>query len=196
MRFVTLLLLLAGCGRLGFEAVDSECVGSDCIDGSEIDAGPGEPNDVYPAVPGGAYFVSPLGDDSKNGLSSDSAWKTFTHAWTVLAPGDTLVLEDGVALGFSAGSWLSASAMFGAPTRSKSAMPTTVTGVGVSKPVRAICEPVTMMSSLSSLASCAKAATGMAASAVSNVVASSIDARPRRVRNLNAPIRMRIPLID
>ena len=42
------------------------------------------------------YFMSPTGNDSYTGLSSQQAWATFAHAWTVLQPGDTLYLMDGI----------------------------------------------------------------------------------------------------
>ncbi|MEZ4270175.1 MAG: hypothetical protein R3C68_01670 [Myxococcota bacterium] len=55
-----------------------------------------QPIDVYPEVPQGAFFVSPVGDDARDGLSPQTAWATFAHAWTLIGAGDTLVLEDGV----------------------------------------------------------------------------------------------------
>jgi hypothetical protein len=44
---------------------------------------------------GGIYYISPNGKDSYSGLSNQQPWATFTHAWTILQPGDTLYLMDG-----------------------------------------------------------------------------------------------------
>jgi hypothetical protein len=41
------------------------------------------------------YYVSPGGSDSAAGTVS-APWQTFAHAFTVLQPGDALVLEDGI----------------------------------------------------------------------------------------------------
>ena len=41
------------------------------------------------------FFVSPDGNDSADGLSMRSAWKTFPRATKALRPGDTLYFEDG-----------------------------------------------------------------------------------------------------
>jgi hypothetical protein len=41
------------------------------------------------------YYISPNGNDQNPGTSSQQPWATFTHAWTVLQPGDTLYLMDG-----------------------------------------------------------------------------------------------------
>lgn len=42
------------------------------------------------------YFVSPLGNDSSNGLSSATAWKTIARVnATVLSPGDLVLFEGG-----------------------------------------------------------------------------------------------------
>jgi hypothetical protein len=42
------------------------------------------------------YYVSPEGNDSRDGREAGRAWKTFGKAWTVLEPGDTLYVMDGV----------------------------------------------------------------------------------------------------
>ena len=42
------------------------------------------------------FYLSPTGDDNFNGTSPGQAWATFEHAWTVLKPGDTLTMLDGV----------------------------------------------------------------------------------------------------
>ena len=49
-----------------------------------------------PSVSGGEFFLSPDGDDSNSGISPGEAWATFEKAWSVMAPGDTLTLLDGV----------------------------------------------------------------------------------------------------
>jgi len=41
------------------------------------------------------YHVSVEGDDTRDGLSAESAWATFSHAFQALEPGDTLLLLDG-----------------------------------------------------------------------------------------------------
>jgi hypothetical protein len=56
---------------------------------------------VVGAVMGGyqsgqTYYISPDGNDSFSGLSTDTPWATFNHAWTVLQPSDTLYLMDGI----------------------------------------------------------------------------------------------------
>jgi hypothetical protein len=49
-------------------------------------------------VPGSnrEFFLSPNGDDGRSGLSEGEAWATFEHAWTVVKPGDTITMLDGV----------------------------------------------------------------------------------------------------
>jgi hypothetical protein len=47
------------------------------------------------AQSGGTYYISPNGDDHSSGQSSQQPWATFSHAWTILKPGDTLYLMDG-----------------------------------------------------------------------------------------------------
>ncbi|MFZ4664665.1 MAG: chondroitinase-B domain-containing protein [Caldilineaceae bacterium] len=42
------------------------------------------------------YYISPAGNDQQNGAARESAWATFVHAWTVIQPGDTLIVLDGV----------------------------------------------------------------------------------------------------
>jgi hypothetical protein len=42
------------------------------------------------------YFLSPDGNDSRSGTSTDQAWNTFERAWKSLKPGDVLTLMDGV----------------------------------------------------------------------------------------------------
>lgn len=41
------------------------------------------------------YFISPNGNDSNNGTSSSMPWKTFSHSFTYMLPGDELILKDG-----------------------------------------------------------------------------------------------------
>lgn len=40
------------------------------------------------------YYLSPTASDANSGTSA-SPWQTFTKAWSVMAPGDTLILKDG-----------------------------------------------------------------------------------------------------
>ncbi len=47
------------------------------------------------AINATTYYISPSGSDSNSGTSSGSPWKTFAHAFPILAPGDTLLLENG-----------------------------------------------------------------------------------------------------
>jgi len=52
---------------------------------------------LFPAVVNAAtYYVGPNGDDSQDGRSAARAWATFGRAWPTLAPGDTLILLDGL----------------------------------------------------------------------------------------------------
>lgn len=41
------------------------------------------------------FYISPSGNDTNSGSSSTAPWKTFPKAWSVLMPGDTLLLLDG-----------------------------------------------------------------------------------------------------
>jgi hypothetical protein len=41
------------------------------------------------------YYISPTGSDLANGQSTGAPWATFAHSYTVLSPGDTLILMDG-----------------------------------------------------------------------------------------------------
>lgn len=41
------------------------------------------------------YYISPSGLDTQNGLTENTAWGTFTHSYSVLEPGDTLIILDG-----------------------------------------------------------------------------------------------------
>lgn len=41
------------------------------------------------------YYISPSGSDSANGTSTETAWSTFSHAFTIMAGGDTLILSNG-----------------------------------------------------------------------------------------------------
>lgn len=47
------------------------------------------------AAGGTLYNMSPSGDDNNDGSSPSSSWATFAHAWTVMQPGDTLIVADG-----------------------------------------------------------------------------------------------------
>jgi len=42
------------------------------------------------------YYVSPAGDNSAAGTSLDSAWKTLEYGLAAIAPGDTLLVDDGL----------------------------------------------------------------------------------------------------
>jgi hypothetical protein len=44
------------------------------------------------------YYVSPTGLDASPGLTASTPWKTFSKAWSVLTPCDTLILLDGTYL--------------------------------------------------------------------------------------------------
>ena len=41
------------------------------------------------------YYIGLNGSDANNGLSQSAAWRTFSHAWTQLDPGDTLLILNG-----------------------------------------------------------------------------------------------------
>ena len=66
---------------VAFAAVVSGCVPSPWDDGR-----------VFLNV----YYVSPTGNDGATGTTSAAPWQTFAHAFSVMAPGDALVLEDGI----------------------------------------------------------------------------------------------------
>jgi hypothetical protein len=42
------------------------------------------------------YYIAPTGSDSADGLSVTKPWATFAHSYTKLAPGDKLILMDGI----------------------------------------------------------------------------------------------------
>ncbi len=48
-----------------------------------------------PCSPGAVYYLSPQGRDGANGRSGDTAWKTFSKAFSKMRAGDELVLLDG-----------------------------------------------------------------------------------------------------
>lgn len=68
----------SGCGRINFDAINAGC--------------------ELPAIEatGTEYFIGPAGSDAASGSSAATAWATFAHAWTIVQPGDTLTLLDGV----------------------------------------------------------------------------------------------------
>ena len=47
-------------------------------------------------VQAATYYIAPDGNDGQSGESESSAWATFARAWQSLAPGDTLVVMDGL----------------------------------------------------------------------------------------------------
>jgi hypothetical protein len=58
-----------------------------------------------PIASGTTYFIAATGgSDSNTGLTATSPWSSFDHAWSVLQPGDTLLLKDGTYTAPSAGS--------------------------------------------------------------------------------------------
>jgi hypothetical protein len=73
------LVVLAGCGRIGFDPAAL-------------------PSCALVATPATSpeYFMSPTGSDAADGTTPATAWATFGHAWTVIGPGATLTLLDGV----------------------------------------------------------------------------------------------------
>ncbi len=44
---------------------------------------------------GNLYYLSENGNDQNDGSSLELAWATFAKAWTILQPGDTLIVDDG-----------------------------------------------------------------------------------------------------
>jgi len=50
---------------------------------------------VTPKGSNRTFYISPDGNDSLGGTSANQAWRTFNHAWSILLPGDTLILLDG-----------------------------------------------------------------------------------------------------
>ena len=41
------------------------------------------------------YYLSKTGNDDNDGVTVDSSWASFSYAWNVLQPGDTLLVRDG-----------------------------------------------------------------------------------------------------
>jgi hypothetical protein len=59
---------------------------------------PGDPTTPPPDDPeptGPKYYISPNGNDSADGKSAATAWKSFSKAIRALTPGDTLIVGDG-----------------------------------------------------------------------------------------------------
>ena len=50
---------------------------------------------IATAAQAATYYVSTTGSDSLSGTSLSLAWATFSHAWTVMSPGDTLLIANG-----------------------------------------------------------------------------------------------------
>jgi hypothetical protein len=48
-----------------------------------------------PAVFGATYYLSPSGQDSANGTSPGTPWKSFAKAFSFMSSADTLILLDG-----------------------------------------------------------------------------------------------------
>jgi hypothetical protein len=107
-RAVILLTLapLLACARAGFseprDPPGPECTTDEgCERNQRCDNGECVtcelPAFTDPCVSGTCYYIAPSGgDDGATGGSPQTAWDSFAHAWTVLQPGDTLVLLDGV----------------------------------------------------------------------------------------------------
>jgi hypothetical protein len=74
------VLLVIGCGRVGFNA--------------RGDGGPGSGDGAAPDAPDVGYFVGPGGDDANPG-TRHAPWRTLTAAIPRLVPGDRLTLLDG-----------------------------------------------------------------------------------------------------
>ena len=70
-------MFVLGCGRLHFDEI--QCATTQA-----------------PHIAGLEYFLAPNGSDLADGKTAATAWASFDHAWTVLAPGDALTLVDGV----------------------------------------------------------------------------------------------------
>lgn len=45
---------------------------------------------------GASYYVSPIGNDGTDGMSLDRAWRTIGHSVKLVAPGDVVLIADGV----------------------------------------------------------------------------------------------------
>ncbi|MDO8521176.1 MAG: Ig-like domain-containing protein, partial [bacterium] len=59
-------------------------------------AGSSMPADLYGTVSSsGTYYISPTGSDTSGNGSAGSPWATFSKAWTVLQPGNTLIVANG-----------------------------------------------------------------------------------------------------
>ena len=73
----------------------------DCVDADGDGAGVGSTcvaldcDDDNPGVTDQCVYIGPAGDDAGPG-THDAPWRTFGHATSMLAPGDSLVVLDGV----------------------------------------------------------------------------------------------------
>src|SRR5947209_12144441 len=102
MRFFGVLaaVLLGACGRVAYEPM-GEAALNDGGDGG--DSAVGCPGFVPPPQAGGTtYTVSPAGADTNPGTAG-LPFLTIQHAADVVAPGDTVIVEDGVYTGPSGG---------------------------------------------------------------------------------------------
>lgn len=92
--------LAISCGRLNYDPLASIDAGSASDDAASDDAAPTCPTPTDPTpgcMPGSCFYIAATGgSDGDTGASADAAWETFDYAWTQLAPGQTLVLLDGV----------------------------------------------------------------------------------------------------
>lgn len=61
----------------------------------EHDAAPVEFTPARENMPATTYYVSPHGDDARDGLSRETAWKSVQYAADHLRPGDTVMLAGG-----------------------------------------------------------------------------------------------------
>ncbi|MBV1880173.1 MAG: right-handed parallel beta-helix repeat-containing protein [Pseudomonadales bacterium] len=51
---------------------------------------------VVAPADGNIYYLSTMGDDDNDGEANGLSWASFEHAWTVMQPGDTLIVADGI----------------------------------------------------------------------------------------------------
>jgi len=83
--------LITGC--MGLDGSTSDGVGTDSENGSGGSPGGGQ------SVSNKVYYVSNDGDDSADGLSADSSFKTLSRASEVVIAGDTIEILPGVYAG-------------------------------------------------------------------------------------------------
>jgi hypothetical protein len=90
-------LSLLACGRVGFDALPFAQQPDSGPLPDAVVACPLPTGEAESCTTGTCFYIAPSGgDDANPGTSAAAPWASFSHAWTQLQPGQTLVLLDGV----------------------------------------------------------------------------------------------------